>query len=447
MGLADYIKTGLPKLPRIITVPLLYCNLLKEQVYGSAFQKVKRALPDFDPDARLVEMANYAIANVPYYRKRYQGTTITSVDDFREKIQFIDKTEVKAHWDEFIADGADLSKTVTARTGGTCSEPMKLLIPANRYATEMNFVTRIWKRAGWDYDRRATIRNHHLPAGVKYRVNPATKELIFDAFRSDDGYIRFILRTMRRHRTHVLYSYPSTATAFLQGCLRLGLDTSFIKIALLTSEEVTPLQFHFLHDRLGLKVSSFFGHTEKLVIAGNDGDCMQYVVEPKYGFCEIIDEHGTPVTQAGATGEIIGSTLHNHYMPLLRYRTGDYATYGGETIDTDGSRKPVLSAILGRHNQSLIHRADGTTVAETALNLHNELYEHISALQYIQERPGFLTLLIVKGQGFTARHEQEFRRVMGQAMGGEQYIDIRYADAPIRQPNGKLLSVISKIAE
>ena len=69
---------------------------------------------EFDnPDEKLIEIVNYAIENVPYYRKKYGNLRITSKKEFEEKIAFIDKDEVMAHWDDFLVDNIDWSRCVT----------------------------------------------------------------------------------------------------------------------------------------------------------------------------------------------------------------------------------------------------------------------------------------------------------------------------------------------
>ncbi len=71
------------------------------------------------------------------------------------------------------------------------------------------------------------------------------------------------------------------------------------------------------------KVFSFYGHSERLVIAGECEYSTEYHVEPLYGYCEIIDEQGA----ASQFGEIVATGFLNNDMPLIRYKTGDMASW------------------------------------------------------------------------------------------------------------------------
>lgn len=90
--IADILKTGIANLPNWINIPLLRLNPLRESIYGPGYRKFKQSLPTIDPEQRLIEMANYAIANVPYYRTRYKGLAIKDIDQFKREIAFIDST-------------------------------------------------------------------------------------------------------------------------------------------------------------------------------------------------------------------------------------------------------------------------------------------------------------------------------------------------------------------
>lgn len=440
MFIADFVKNRLQEAPNWVNLPLIHLNRFGDRVYGGAMRKFKQQIPSINPEEKLVAMANYAIEHVPYYRKRYAGAIIKTADDFRRTFGFIDKDTVRDNYTDFISDEAASLPHVELRTSGTSGKPMRFLIPANRYVTEMAFVTGVWQHSGWNYDIKGTIRRKQLPAGRDYMVNPATREIIFDGNRSDEAYVRKVHRVLTRNRVHTLYGYPSGVMRMVRLFLKYGLSTSGIHRVLLTSESVPPPIYNFFTN-LGIKIATFYGHTEKLVFIEQLSGAPTFAIEPGYGFCEIIGSDGKEAME----GEIVGTTFYNRVMPLLRYRTGDFARKQGTTAVIDGIEKPILSAVEGRREQTQVVRTDGTVLNLSSIEIHDEFSLKVDGVQFIQNEPGKLTVRVVPSCGYSQADADFMRQYYGKAMLGEENVTIEEADELILQPNGKALTVIRTV--
>lgn len=441
MNIADYIKNELPKWPNWINNIILKMNVFGSKVYGKKYEVAKKEIESLIPEEKLCEIVNFAIKHVPYYRKKYGTLRINSINEFEEKIGFIDKDEVMEHWNDFIADGTDLNKCNVGTTGGTSGKPLKLVIPANRYIREAVFVNKYRSFSGWNFgDTRAMIRNHKLPANKEYMINPITHDFIFDAFRINDEYVKRIYNVIKNNKIRFIHAYPSAVCQFLSICNKLKLDLSILEAVLLSSEAVTEDQALLITKQCGLKLSYTYGHSEKLIFAANNCKDMDLLVDSKYGHFELIDKEGRPIVNAGEIGEMVGTTLFNKQMPLIRYRTGDYALMGEKR-----NGNTTLKTIYGRRDKSTIYRCDGTQTSLTALNLHGDFYEHINGMQYIQEEKGKLIVSIIKNEKYTEKDEKFITEHLGNAMLGKENVEIKYVDKLIIQPNGKFLPIISKI--
>lgn len=442
MKLADTLAYGMSTMPTWLGSTLLRMNFLKESMFGPAMKKFKAGIPAIDPEQRLVDMANYAIGHVPYYRDRYRGLVVKDAEHFSREFDFIDKKTVMAAPERFVSDVA--RDYVRVSTSGTTGTPLKLLIPADRHVTEMAFVTRAWQRVGWNFGPRARIRLGSLPRGRKYLVNPFTKEYIFDSAFPDDDYIRLIHRTLEKNKVDTLYSYSMHGYILLKRFERLGLDTSVIKRALLTSEPVTAAQYDYIHGKLGIAISSYYGHTEKLIFAYSLNGHDSFVIEPAYGYCEIIGADSRVCSAEGETGEMVGSTFYNFAMPLLRYRTGDNATLGATMIDDDGVTKRILSSIEGRPDNLVVFRHDGSRVSQSNFVFHGPELAHIDGLQFVQDKRGYLRVLYQPNRGFTESDRMSIERRVESIMLGRQYFTMEKVDEFILTPSGKFLLVVNK---
>lgn len=441
MSFADYLKTSINIWPNWVNSVLLKFNVFGPLVYGKAYNTFVAHIEQIDPTESLLNITNYAIQNVEYYRKRYKGIRINSLEEFQKKIGFIDKKEVMDHWEEFLVDNIDWNKCVVMTTGGTSGKPMKLVLPKNRYVHSLAFWHKELKSYGWNYDARAVIRNHKLPSGRDYMINPILKEFIFDAFRMDDNYAKRVWTIMKKNRIQYIHAYPSGAYQFLKYCHKQDLNVSFIKLCILTSEGVTAEQRYYIEQELGIPIYSSYGHSEKLIMAGSSPNhATEYHIEESYGYCELLSDDNHVICDPGKTGELVGTTFTNRYFPLIRYKTGDYSEY---TKYSHKERR--IGTVQGHWDKSIIYRADGGYTSTAVLNLHGEIYEHIDGLQYLQEKRGQLVVMIIPNEKFTSADELYLYNHFNNAMGKGGAVEIRKVENLIFQGNGKFLPLISKV--
>jgi phenylacetate-CoA ligase len=223
------------------------------------------------------------------------------------------------------------------------------------------------------------------------------------------------------------------------------LDYSFIKAFFTTSENLTQIQAKTLSSLDGVSHINFYGHSEKLVLAHRCESSGLYHFHASYGFCELLDEAGGDITEIGAVGEITGSTIYNVGMPLLRYRTGDYATFAGQGSCACGHEGLSASEILGRWKGDRIFHDDGTFVTTTALNLHSDLYEHIDGLQYVQEVPGSLVIRVIPGATFHDGVPRALQEDVGSKLKSGTVVKVDVVDRLERAGNGKFLLLVSRV--
>jgi phenylacetate-CoA ligase len=354
----------------------------------------------FNPEDELIDIVNQSILNVPYYIKKYNNSKINSFKDFLTIIDFIDKDIVMDNWEDFLLPGDHKRKIITGTTGGTSGKPLKLVLPKDRYVFELATMYSMWENIGWNGQTRAVIRNAHLKESQNFTVNPIKKEFIFDGFRTSDDYYLKIYKTLKKYRINFIHAYPSSAYQFSTFLKKQKIDTSFIRGFFCGSEGLLTEHKDLIQNQLEIKIYHWYGHSEKLILGGYCKHNDLIHIEPTYGYFELIDEEGKRINEIGKIGEIVGTTLHNPYMPLIRYRTGDYAEYAGNYCPHCKRHLHLLKKVYGRWDKNKIYRKDGSFITTTALNLHSSLYDKINGLQYIQKKKGKLVVLIIQGKDF-----------------------------------------------
>ncbi|MFZ0159062.1 MAG: hypothetical protein WAL50_08555 [Kineosporiaceae bacterium] len=450
-GLKRAALDRIPRLPNTVNRGLLALNrdpvLAFGRSYGAYRDLLARNHTQYDATEALLAAVNRALTEVPFYRRYRADGEIRSIEEFEQRIGFTDRDLVGERWSQFTAAGTDLSRYERITTGGTSGKPLELLAPRDRHVIELATMHALWGRAGYDFDVRAVMRNHRLGSGKLFTVNPVTRELIFDGFRLDPDYFAAVYDVIVGHGIRFIHCYPSTAHEFATFVVESGRDLSGVEAFLSGSENVFPHQRELIENRLGVRFYTWYGHTEKLVLAGECARSTDYHVEPTYGYFELVDDDGEVIREPGRVGEIVGTALHNPGMPLIRYRTGDVAEYVGDHCPHCDRRLPLIRNIRGRWAGDRVYNADGTFVTTTALNLHNDLYRVIHGLQYVQEAKGELNVLVVKSPDFRERHERALTEHFRGRLAADTRIDIRYVDRLIRKENGKFVHIISAVAD
>lgn len=440
----------------VIYLPLWLNNILLKfnqsafVIYGKKYHEYKKFIHQnkyqYDNSNELVKIVNYAVENVPYYKRKYKK--INNIDEFIEQFGFIDKNIIKKDFYSFLSTDFKKSDYVLATTGGTSGNPLKMYMPENRHIVELGTMHTLWENVGFNHHTRAVIRNKRLKDGVDYLINPITKEVIFDGYRLNDQYFMIIYNTIKKLNIQYIHTFPSTAYEFSRFMYQKGLDTSFIKSFLSSSETVYPYQTELIKNKLDIKFYNWYGHSEKVVLGGYCKFSDAYHIEPTYGFFELIDEDGKPIKETGKVGEIVGTTFHNLGMPLIRYKTDDYAEYVGNYCKYCNRHVTLIKNIEGRRNGLKIYDADGSYTTTTAtVNYHDDIYQYFAGLQHVQTEKGKLDILVIKGDGFTPEHGERLRRYYKSKFSRGMQINIKYVDQLLRKPNGKFVELISEIKE
>tara|TARA_B110001452_G_scaffold110076_1_gene91329 strand:- start:1938 stop:3272 length:1335 start_codon:yes stop_codon:yes gene_type:complete len=428
---------------KVINNLILKLNYFPYLLFGKNYRKKKKLLRlNFNNNKNVLDYTNYAISNTEFYSKYDK---LYSIAEFKTNISFIDKDIVLESYNSFLNINIDFSNYVFGTTGGTSGKPMKLYIPKNRYDYELSVVHDIWERHGWNFDTRGVIRNHKLNSDEIYRIKPLTKEIIFDAFRLDEKYVKELYEVLKKYNIKYIQAYPSSAYLFCKICKDLELDISFIACFLTSSEPVLNFQRHLIENVLGLNISSFYGHSEKLIIGGDCRESKNIHFENSYGYVELVDENGNEISEVGQVGELIATGFNNYGLMMIRFKTGDFAEFVSDKCDKCDKKGLIVKNIDGHRSKNMIYKADSTFTSTTALNLHGELYNKIDGLQYVQICKEKLTIKLIKNNLFTSEDHDGFKKHFENAMGKTTRVEIEYVSNLEILPNGKFPLLISNL--
>lgn len=362
---------------------------------------------------RLRSIISLAFEKAPFYRDSFRSVgfepgDLQSVEDMQD-LPTIDKATVREHWQQMLTRPITDPKVDLVTTGGTSGEPLRFYMPASRHATEFAHLTACWKRVGYTPgDTMAVLRGRVITRpvdGLYHQFDPLLRHHYYSSFHMSGPDLAGYARHLARARPAFLHAYPSSLFAFAQHLLSEQVSMpSSVRAALVESEPVFSHQREIVQSKLGLRVFSAYGLSEKVILAAECESSHDYHVVPTYGFCEIVDRQGRAVPLA-ARGELVGTGFMGDVMPFIRYRTGDDATHLASRCQACGREHTLLQDINPRRSQEFLLCADGCSlISMTALNLHDDTLDGVVRFQFVQDQPGKAVLKLVLGN-YGARHD------------------------------------------
>lgn len=396
------------------------------------------------------EICMLAAQRSAYYRESMSAAGLNpaqmrSLEDLR-RLPPIDKHTIRRSLRQMCVTPPEGRGVDEVSTGGSSGEPFKFYIGADRSSLEFAYLVAGWERAGFRVgDATAVFRGQVIEAGrngMRHSYDPLLRRHHYSNFHMSDEPMRAYLNHLSGLGPCFVLAYPSSAFALARFILAGGHPPLRNVRAVFAGSEMTyPGQRERCEQAFGARYFTWYGHSEKLVLAAECERSTDYHVWPGYGYCELLDEAGRPVTEPGASGEIVGTGFINRVMPFIRYRTGDWATYVGPRCEACGRNFPVIRDIQGHRTQEMLVAADGSAISWVALNMHDDTFEGVRQFQFRQERAGQALLKIVADPTFAEADAARVLCNLERKFAGRMKVTIqRVTEIPLT-PRGKSVYV------
>lgn len=405
---------------------------------------------------RLREVLRLAYEKTEYYREQFDGIgfrpeAMKSLEDMVE-IPLIDKGTVIKNLDRMMTRPKDSTGIDYVATGGSSGSQLRFYIDAGRSALEFAYLSASWERCGYQVGMpTAVLRGQIVPPdqnGLRHEFDPILRRHYFSNFHMDDKSINRYLQHIENIGPCFLLAYPSSAFALAQFLVKT--KTPFhgqIMGILAGSENVYPGQRKYTEEALGCRFFSWYGHSEKLVLAAECEHSSDYHVWPTYGYCELVDENGTQIRQIGQRGEIVGTGFMNTIVPFIRYRTGDYAEYVGKRCEACRRDVMILRDLLscdGRGPRDNLVGKSGTLISTTAINVHDDTLDKVRDYQFRQSIPGRAILSVIPLGDLTDTDQKRILGGMNTRLQGQITLELEVVPELLRTERGKISRVIKE---
>jgi phenylacetate-CoA ligase len=345
------------------------------------------------------------------------------------------KADLARRLGEVVAARPGPARRLYMTTGGSTGTPVGFYLHKGvSRPKEQAFLEAQWRRAGYFDGARLAVLRSQAPsrrADGPVATYDATRDwLVLSPYQLTEERFGEYLSAVARFRPDILHAYPSAALQVVSLLERTGRRWPVpLRCVLAASERLSTAQKRDLEATFQCRVFTWYGHSERAVLAAEGRRSQLQYFWPAYGYVEFgePDEEGLR--------EVIATSFHNYAMPLVRYRTGDYV----RVSPADSSHEypwPAVEAVEGRA-QEVIVTGSGRRVPLTALNMHDATFEGAHALQFVQKVPGVVGLHYVAGHELGEERLGAIAGVLRHRLGEDCTLSITRVDAVEKTSRGK----------
>ncbi|HZN86104.1 MAG TPA: hypothetical protein VFB53_04870 [Burkholderiales bacterium] len=320
----------------------------------------------------------------------------------------LEKAALRAEPEAFRAPGLFVS--VRGSTGGTTGVPLRLVRSLQSVVLEQAALDALLERLGVrpGRERMAVLRADSIKDPAErsppyWILTHGGRRMVLSPHHLCAETVAQYARALSEFRPDILWVYPTAVESLCRLLLGAGLRLEIPRIY--ASSEVLGAQAWKLA-RLALggpAIADYYGQAERVAFAAALEPGV-YRFLPGYSAVELVpfapDGDGTLY-------EIVGTSLWNLAMPLVRYRTGDLvrlpAAWGAAELEEVALGIRPFGGVLGRSGEFLL-TPEGARI--TGINHFPREVQHVRRIQVIQERLDQVRLLVLADAGYAPHDAQ-----------------------------------------
>jgi phenylacetate-CoA ligase len=381
---------------------------------------------------KLKEILIYSYTYIPYYNELFKKISFdpNKFYDFRqiEQIPLLTRELVIQNFDKLISSKKVKNGYYVGKTGGSTGTPLTFYLDYDSIYKENAFIYFYRKKLGYCFnDKLATFRV--LGYGEKlWRYNAMYNEILFSTTRLSKTTILEYARKINEFKPQYLNGYLSAIWFLAKLLQEYKINLEFrLKGIFLISETIDNSQREFIEHFFSTRSSTFYGHSERAVIA-EEVEPNRYYFDPYYGYTEQIyckdDEYS-----------IVSTGFLNKTTPFIRYQTDDICSPENQYYRIEGKRCSIIG-LRGKNNEFL---------TSTGFNLGMEIFSKFINYQFVQREIGKADLFIIVNNDFQPQELSAIQKVLDEQTKGVIDIKIKIVDKLVFTERGKFQKYICNI--
>lgn len=385
--------------------------------------------------------------DIPAYAREAAAAPQRNLLEYLAAFPVIDKTSLRERQASYLPHGRVPRRfaALLAETSGTTGTPLDVYRSYGSALVEEAFHLQSWRWAGWQPgERQAVLRGERFMPVAERRPpywfeDVAGNQLFLSTRHLGRDTVRAFGERLLAYRARQLRAYPSAAYELANLLAEAGIDVHF-EAVITGSEMLYDFQRERIESVFGAQVFDHYGMAERVAFAA-ECELGRMHANPEYGVLEIVDDAGNPTD---GEGTIVGTSLFNHVMPLIRYRMNDTARWSREPCAC-GRTYPIIERISGRLADQL-YDVDGRAVNCTVIGFAFDGMRNIHKAQVAQTAVDRWTIRIVPTAEYSHSDGERVLDKLARQVSARVQAHIELVrDIPVL-PSGKYKWVVQELA-
>lgn len=281
---------------------------------------------------KINETVRYASRNSPFYKRLLSGDSSRSLSSLRDlsRLPFTSAEDIRCDPYQFLCvSQGRIARVVTLRTSGTTHNPKRIFFTDSDLDLTVDFFHHGMSTLVNPGQRVLILMPGELPGSVGDLLTKGLARMNVRGFAH--GPIEdnpAVVNEIFHKEIDCLVGIPAQVMSLARSAKGSAVGPGRIKSVLLSADYVPNAAVREIERVWGCKVFQHYGMTETGLGGGVECEAFSgYHLREADLYYEVVDpDHGRPVPD-GEKGEVVFTTLTRQGMPLIRYRTGDLASF------------------------------------------------------------------------------------------------------------------------
>lgn len=393
------------------------------------------------------KLVTHAYHNSPYYGELFKkiGFEPGDLKSFADyaRIPCLTKNDIRNRLEDLKVRNIHTFEPILTRTGGTTGAPTTVYRSKNtadmRQAVE-------WRNYNWGGQDHRQKKMSLFPGTSKdighepFFEDPKNRMMIVKTFEADAERMELFRRLYHEYKPSFLMGIVEFYRVLGRYLSSRGLDDIKTSALFVQGETITPEDRANFQEWFGAKIYDFYGMRENVVSAT---ECQHGSMHINQEFVYMEFENKQVPAKPGELAEIIGTSLLNYAVPLIRYRTGDMGSY--ENTHCACGRELLPMKIIGGRTRDFI-----TTRKKLIFICHHTTYlldlsNGVEEIQFYQPDLDHIEIRIVQNDQYSDEDGNKLIEAVQKLTEGELSVSVKFVESIPRTRVGKYRFVISDV--